>query len=153
MQEETFSSSVKIIVDLRKSSCRQANAVQLVEIDCKNSSIFFISTVVARKRALVRVRGCNSQLSVWTLLPRYAFHSSNPPCFSRGRITFHQSSLGTKWHTTSISTRKQQKNNNTVNKLILDGRSCRKLHKKVRFGSPVFITSGIFILFYFLLLY
>ena len=33
--------------------------------------------------------------------------------------------------------------NNTVNKLILDRRSCKKLHKKVRFGSPVFITSGI----------
>ena len=33
--------------------------------------------------------------------------------------------------------------NNTVNKLMLDRRSCKKLHKKVRFGSPVFITSGI----------
>ena len=36
--------------------------------------------------------------------------------------------------------------NNTVDKLILDRRSCKKLHKKVRFGSPVFITSGISIL-------
>ena len=35
--------------------------------------------------------------------------------------------------------------NNTVNKLILDRRSSKKLHKKVRFGSPVFITSGIYI--------
>ena len=35
--------------------------------------------------------------------------------------------------------------NNTVNKLILDRRSCKKLRKKVRFGSPVFITSGILI--------
>ena len=33
--------------------------------------------------------------------------------------------------------------NNTVNKLILDRRSCKKVHKKVRFGSPVFITSSI----------
>ena len=35
--------------------------------------------------------------------------------------------------------------NNTVSKLILDRRNCIKLHKKVRFGSPVFITSGIYL--------
>ena len=33
--------------------------------------------------------------------------------------------------------------NNTVNKLILDRGSCEKLHKKLRFADPVFITSGI----------
>ena len=34
--------------------------------------------------------------------------------------------------------------NNTVNKLILDRGSCEKLHKKLRFADPVFITSGIY---------
>ena len=33
--------------------------------------------------------------------------------------------------------------NNTVNKLILDRRCCEKLHKKLTFADPVFITSGI----------
>ena len=33
--------------------------------------------------------------------------------------------------------------NNTVNKLILERGSCEKLHKKLRFADPVFITSGI----------
>ena len=33
--------------------------------------------------------------------------------------------------------------NNTVNKLISDRGSCEKLHKKLRFADPVFITSGI----------
>ena len=32
---------------------------------------------------------------------------------------------------------------NAVNKLILERRSCEKVTQKVRFGSPVFITSGI----------
>ena len=32
--------------------------------------------------------------------------------------------------------------NNTVNKLILDRESCEKLHKKLRFADPVFITPG-----------
>ena len=35
--------------------------------------------------------------------------------------------------------------NNTVNKLILDRGSCEKLHKKLRFADPVFITSGIYL--------
>ena len=34
--------------------------------------------------------------------------------------------------------------NNTVNKVILDRRSCEKLHKKLRFADPVFITSGVY---------
>ena len=33
---------------------------------------------------------------------------------------------------------------NTVNKLILDRGSCKKLHKKLRFADLVFITSGIY---------
>ena len=35
--------------------------------------------------------------------------------------------------------------NNTVNKLILDRGGCEKLHKKLRFADPVFITSGIYL--------
>ena len=34
--------------------------------------------------------------------------------------------------------------NNTENKLILDRESWEKLHKKLRFADPVFITSGIY---------
>ena len=56
------------------------------------------------------------------------------------------------WFLRKSLTRKQQKKkkpksavNSTENKLILDRRSCKKLHKRVRFGSPVFITSGIYI--------
>ena len=33
--------------------------------------------------------------------------------------------------------------NNTAHKLILDRGSCEKLHKKLRFADPVFITPGI----------
>ena len=32
--------------------------------------------------------------------------------------------------------------NNTVNKLILERGGCEKLHKKLRFADPVFVTSG-----------
>ena len=35
--------------------------------------------------------------------------------------------------------------NNTVNKLILDRRSCEKVHKMLGLPNPVFITSGIYI--------
>ena len=35
--------------------------------------------------------------------------------------------------------------NNTVNKLILDTGSCEKLHKKLRFADPVFITPRIYL--------
>ena len=34
---------------------------------------------------------------------------------------------------------------NKVHKLILDRRSCEKLHKKLGLPNPVFITSGIYI--------
>ena len=35
--------------------------------------------------------------------------------------------------------------NKTVNKLISDRESCKKLHKKLRFADPVFITLGIYL--------
>ena len=42
--------------------------------------------------------------------------------------------------------------NNTVNKLILDRRSCEKVHKKLGLPNPVFVTSGIYIYMTILLL-